>query len=61
MRIPLGRKVRDPITGFEGVTVARTEYIGRSDVMHLVQGKYQDKTIPEFWIYECQLEIIDED
>lgn len=59
MRIPLGTKVRDQISEFEGITVARTEYLGREDCMLLVQGKFADKEIPEYWLYECQLEVIE--
>lgn len=60
--IKLGQKVRDKITGFEGIAIARTEWL-YSCVRLGVQGQKvkDDGTLPEAqWFDEPQLEPIEE-
>lgn len=51
--IGLGEKVKDSITGFEGVVVARAEYLNGC-VSYQVEGKDHEK---EFWFDEQRLTI----
>jgi len=61
MKIKLGQKVKDNVTGFEGITVAKCIYLN---------GCVQFQIVPKFnpisgilyrnlWVDESQLEIID--
>ena len=60
MKIALGSKVRDVITGLEGVAVGRSEYLF-SVVQIMVQPtRLKDGEIVDgVWLYEEQLEKVD--
>mgnify|MGYP006428728419 CR=1 FL=1 len=58
-RFNLGAKVRDKITGYEGIVVSRSDWLNGC-VRHLVQAEYlssENKTI-EIWVDEPQLEFL---
>jgi hypothetical protein len=57
--IDLGTNVRDKITGFEGVVMARTQYINGCD-RYAVQAQELHEGKPVDWVHfdENQLEVI---
>lgn len=58
--IELGQKVRDTVTGFEGIAVSRLEYLNGC-VQYLVKPKVgDDGKLPEGeWIDAQQVEVVD--
>lgn len=59
-KITLGSKVRDTITGFEGIATARAEYLNGC-VRILIQPQRLDKDgkiIESEWIDQVQLEAV---
>jgi hypothetical protein len=60
MKVELGSKVRDMITGLEGVVMARTEYLTGCAHIAIMPQKLTDKgEIPEYqWIDETRAEIL---
>jgi len=57
--INLGDQVKDPVSGFSGIVIAKTEYMNGCDRV-CVQGKYvlKNKEIPEYHFDEPQLNVI---
>ena len=60
-QIELGKKVKDKITGLEGIAVSKCIYLN-SCIQYAIQAKIdKDGKIPdEKWIDEKQLEIIEQ-
>jgi hypothetical protein len=59
--INLGDSVRDEITGFEGVVLARTEYLYEATILRVHARKLNDGKIQEpVWLEEDRLEVIKE-
>lgn len=58
--IELGSKVRDIVTGFTGVTTARTEYItGCVQYSVVPKGQNSDGTLKEsYWFDEIRLKVL---
>lgn len=60
--INLGDKVKDKITGFEGIAVARVEYLTGCTRYEVKPDKLKDeKTIDSEWIDERQLTVTKSD
>ena len=59
--IKMGQKVRDKITGFEGIVIAKVEYLTRC-VQYCVKPRIVEPgKMPEgCYIDEVQLEVVDE-
>jgi len=59
MEVQLGQKVKDKITGFEGIVVARCEYLNGC-IQYQVKPKVNEKneSSKEQWIDDQQLEVI---
>lgn len=56
--IQLGEKVRDTVTGFEGIAVARLEYLNGC-VQYCVQPPAKDNKVEEgTWVDEAQLQAV---
>jgi hypothetical protein len=63
--IKLGDKVKDPITGIEGIAYCRTTYLQGCDRIGIQQKAYKNKegetVVPDMWVVdEPQLEIMKE-
>jgi len=57
--IELGSKVRDKITGFEGIAIARTTYLTGCDRYGIQPaGIFEGKTADAEWYDETRLEIL---
>jgi hypothetical protein len=57
-QIKLGQKVRDMVTGFEGIAVARIEYLNGC-IQYCVKPKSQNGEMPEGqYIDHQQLEVV---
>jgi hypothetical protein len=57
--ITLGSKVRDPITGFEGIVTARTEWLYGCVRVSVQAPELKDgKPIEEQWFDETRVEMI---
>jgi len=60
MAIKLGSKVRDNITGFEGIAIARTEWLhGCARVTIQPQGLHDGKPIESHTFDEQQVELVE--
>lgn len=59
--INLGDKVKDVVTGFEGVAVAKIEYLNGCRRYEIKPDKLKDgKTIDSEWIDIQQLKVVEE-
>ena len=59
--VPLGTKMLDKITGFEGVAIAKTEFLNGCVQYHLKARMDKDGKVREAHSFDCQqLEIVDE-
>lgn len=58
--VNLGSRVRDTISGFEGIATGRTVYLNGC-VSVLIEGPMVGKDRPEQWIDEQRLEVIEQD
>lgn len=58
-KIELGNQVKDRVTGFEGVVVARSEWLG-SEMTIGIQAKqmHDGKPVDLVWLSEKRLEVI---
>lgn len=57
MKIRLGSKVRDTITGFEGIAVARTDWLNGCARIGIQAAELQEGKVMDIeWIDEVQLE-----
>ncbi len=60
--VKLGNKVRDSITGFEGVVVARTEWLYGCTRCGVAPTKLHDgKPVEDQWFDEQRLEVLRDD
>ena len=60
MKLKLGQKVKDVITGFEGIVTGRCEYLtGCNRVLVLAQAK-DGKAGEGSWLDEDRCEVLDE-
>ena len=58
--VALGDKVRDKVTGFEGIAVARCEYITGCDHIEIKpQSLHNGKTIEGHWFDVARIEILE--
>ncbi len=58
-KIGLGDKVRDSVSGLEGIAVSRTEYLNGCIRIAIQQPVDKDGKLPETqWMDEPQLEVI---
>ena len=58
-KIKVGQKVRDTITGLEGIVVARSEYLhGCVRVAIQAQEVKDGKPVDPYWVDEPQVEVI---
>lgn len=61
MAIPLGARVKDKITGFQGIVVARSEYLHGCWRVCIQPEELQEGKIAEaHWFDEPQVELIQE-
>ena len=61
MSIKLGDKVKDPITGFEGIAIGKTEHLhGCTGIGILPQELHDGKAIDTHWFDEPRVEVIEE-
>lgn len=60
-RVALGARVRDVVTGAEGLAVARTDYLFASPRVGVSLEKLDGDTFPELqWLDEARLEVVGE-
>jgi hypothetical protein len=57
--IALGRKVKDKITGFNGIVTAHATYISGSDAYQVTYCGYNLEDRTERWFDEARLEYTD--
>jgi hypothetical protein len=58
-KIKLGYKVKDTITGFEGITISKTEYLhGCTQWGVKSKGLHEGKPIPMQWFDDPRLEVV---
>jgi len=58
-RIPLGSKVRDTITGFEGTATARITYLHSVEQLRVEsKGLFEGKPIEAQWVDEPRVELL---
>ncbi len=61
MKTNLGDKVKDVVTGFEGIAVAKTRYLNQPVVLVAVQSTTQTKDgvpVKEQWFNQPMLDVI---
>lgn len=57
----LGEKARDPLSGFEGIVVARTEWLyGCVRLALQPRGLHEGKPIEAQWFDQAQVEVVEE-
>lgn len=56
--LKLGYKARDTITGFEGIVVARLEWLGGHTQIGLDGELVEGKPIPTQFFEECRIELV---
>lgn len=60
MQIKLGHKVKDVVTGFEGIATGRAEYLASVPRVQVVR-QHTDGKMQEEWIDEGRLEVTSPD
>lgn len=62
MRVSIGQKVRNTLTGYSGIVVSRCEHLDRTtEVRVLDVARFDGKEFPQGpWFPESQLEVDDE-
>ena len=59
MKVELGIEVKDKVTGFKGITIARTEWLNGCARIGVQAKMKKDGTVPDSqWFDEPQLDII---
>lgn len=61
MKIPLGSKVRDKITGFEGIVLGRCEYLFEATALKVYKESVRDngEEFTPCWIEEGRAEVVE--
>ena len=59
-KVELGKKYKDVVTGYEGVAVARCEYLHATPrvMLRTLVGGGVDSKVVENWYYEAELELV---
>jgi len=61
-KVPLGCRVKDKITGFEGIVISRSQWLNNCNTYGVKPSKLKDdKPIDTQWFDEPQLKIVEED
>lgn len=62
MAIKLGSKVRDKVTGLEGIAIARTEWLNGCFRIVIQPQEFKDgKPVESYCVDEPQLEVVDDE
>jgi hypothetical protein len=61
MKISLGDRVRDKITGFEGIVLGRCEYLYEATALKVYKDSLRDngEEFSPFWIEEGRVEVVE--
>jgi len=57
----MGKKVRDKITGFEGIVTAEARYLYSNEPQYRVEAPAKDGKMESEWFYPQRLETVNDD